>query len=220
MTTLTQGALPTEAIISESDNYRSRDQITIMASQTLTANMVLGRTVTAATVAFAAQAGNTGNGALTLGTPSWQATVQQGVYRVTFIEPVANLGTFVVEGPDGVIVGNGVVGTLFSNQVRFTIADGATDFVAGDTFLITVSAVTNQWGVYDPAATDGRQVPRGILLGAVTTGVGQTASAVAFTRAVQVNAKKLAWFSGATAPQIAAGIAQLNALAAGITVRL
>jgi hypothetical protein len=103
--------------------------------------------------------------------------------------------------------------------VRFTIADGATDFVAGDTFLITVSAVTNQWGVYDPGATDGRQVPRGILFGAVTTGVGVTAPAVAFTRAVQANAKKLAWFSGATAPQIAAGIAQLNALPQGITVR-
>jgi hypothetical protein len=219
MPTFVEAPRPTEAIISEGNGFRSRDQITIMASQTLLANQVIGRIVTVATVAFAAGAGNTGNGVLTLGTPQFSATAVPGVYRVVFIEPVTNLGTFLVEAPNGVIVGRGVVGTLFAGPVRFTIADGATDFVAGDEFQITVSAVVAQWGAYDPGATDGRAVPAGVLFGPVTTGVGVTAQATAFTRAFEANAQKLQWFSGATAPQIAAGIALLNASPAGIVVR-
>lgn len=89
--------------------------------------------------ASAAKAGNTGNGVLTLATPAAVAGAQAGVYRVVFVEPVTNLGTFVVEDPNGKVIGEGVVGTAFSNQIAFTIADGATDFVAGDSFNITVT---------------------------------------------------------------------------------
>ena len=179
MTTLTEAPRPTEAIITEAESFRSRDPVTIMASQTLTANFVLGRTASAATVAAAAAgAGNTGNGVVTLAGTPFTGAVLPGAYRVTFIEPVTNLGTFIVESPEGQIVGRGFVGTAFAAHVAFTIADGATDFVAGDTFTIAVSAVTFQWGAYDPAAADGRAVPRGILFGPVTTGVGVTAAAV------------------------------------------
>lgn len=87
----------------------------------------------------AAKAGNTGNGVMTLAGTPVLSTGRAGVYRVVFVEPVTNLGTFVVEDPSGKIVGEGVVGTAFSNQVAFTIADGATDFVAGDAFTITVT---------------------------------------------------------------------------------
>lgn len=219
MATLTEAPRPTEAIISEANSFRSRDAVTIMASQTLLANQVVGRAATAATVASAAVAGNVGNGVMTLGTPTFNATVQPGVYTVTFIEPAANLGSFIVEGPGGVLVGRGVVGTLFNGPVRFTIADGATDFSSGDQFLLTVTAVTFQWGAYDPAATDGRAVPAGILFDKVTTGGGATAPATVFSRSIEVNSQKLQWFSGASAPQIAVGIAALNALAAGIVVR-
>jgi hypothetical protein len=56
-----------------------------------------------------------------------------------FIEPASNLGTFIVEDPNGVVIGEGVVGTAFSNQIAFTIADGSTDFIAGDEFTFTVT---------------------------------------------------------------------------------
>lgn len=89
--------------------------------------------------AATAKGTNTGNGVLTLGTPKTLAGVMVGTYRVVFVEPVTNLGTFVVEDPNGTVIGEGVVGTAFATQVSFTIADGSTDFVAGDSFTIAVT---------------------------------------------------------------------------------
>lgn len=90
-------------------------------------------------VAQAAVAGNTGNGTLTLADPAYGAGVKPGVYKVTAIEPASDGGTFSVEDPDGVQVGIARVGVAFNNVVKFTIADGATDFVAGDAFNVTVT---------------------------------------------------------------------------------
>lgn len=220
MTILTEGPRPGECIIDEPENDRGRDIIVITASQTLLANQVIGRLASAATVGAAvANAGNTGNGAVTLADPAWSATVLPGTYRVTFIEPATNLGTFIVTGPDGIDVGRGVVGTAFTGPINFTIAGGSTDFVAGDGFTISVTAVSFHWGAYDPTATDGRAVPRGVLYDAVTTGSGATARAVGIVRAAQINAKKLQWLTGLTDGQKTAAIALLNAQPGGLTVR-
>lgn len=89
--------------------------------------------------ASAAVAGNTGNGVLTLANPKTGTGVKKGVYRVVFMDPATDAGKFTVEDPDGVNIGNGAVGVAFTTQVKFTIADGATDFVAGDSFNITVT---------------------------------------------------------------------------------
>lgn len=87
-----------------------------------------------------ADAGNTGNGVMTLhSTTPVLAGAQVGTYRVVFIEPASNLGTFVVFAPDGHEVGEGVVGTEFATEIKFTIADGATDFVAGDAISVVVA---------------------------------------------------------------------------------
>jgi hypothetical protein len=126
-----------------------------------TRGAVLGRTATAGTIAGAAAAGNTGNG--TIGSLSVGGRAKEGVYVATIIEPATNLGNFIVEDPDGVNVGSGVVGTAFAGPVNFTISDGATDFVAGDRFLITVSAVTYKYIRSVAAATDGTEIPRAIL---------------------------------------------------------
>jgi hypothetical protein len=91
------------------------------------------------TAASAAKAGNTGNGVLTAAGTPVVAGGQAGVYKIVFIEPASNLGTFIVEDPNGVVIGEGVVGTAFSNQIAFTIADGSTDFIAGDEFTFTVT---------------------------------------------------------------------------------
>lgn len=96
-----------------------------LAAQTLTASGAVAGT-------------NTGNG--TFGAVTVSAGAKPGVYDVVFIEPTTNLGTFTVTDPDGVMVGDGVVGSAFSGGgLAFTIADGATDFVAGDRFAVTVT---------------------------------------------------------------------------------
>lgn len=214
MTTLNEVPRPFEAVISEAPGYRSRDEITVAISQTLLANQVIGRiAVGVATAAVAAVGTNTGNGVLTMaGTPG-VAGCQAGVYRVVIVEPGTNLGTFLVEDPTGRIVDRGFVGTAFSNQIAFTLADGATDFVSGDSFNITITGgpTAGQWGTYDPAATDGRQVPAGVLCFPVTTGGSVTAKSTAIVRAAELNRQKLQWLTGLTTNQRNAAIALFNA---------
>ncbi|MCM2293042.1 hypothetical protein NAC44_11985 [Allorhizobium sp. BGMRC 0089] len=96
----------------------------------------------AGTATSAAGTGNTGDGVM--GAVTVSAGAKQGIYTLLIIEPAANAGTFEVTDPDGVFVDNGTVGTAFSaGGLAFTLADGATDFVAGDSFNITVSLTAN-----------------------------------------------------------------------------
>ncbi|WJN60933.1 hypothetical protein [Pseudomonas sp. SO81] len=79
--------------------------------------------------------GNTGNGTMGAVTVSSAAV---GAYTVTFTSATA----FNVTGPAG-SVGSGTTGTLFNTGgLSFTINAGATPFVAGDGFTITVVQVT------------------------------------------------------------------------------
>lgn len=95
------------------------------------------------TAAAAARAGNTGNGAITA-SPATGVTAVEGVYTLVAIEPGADGGVFRMEDPDGEFLGTvrvGVAATL-GGLGPFTIADGATDFVAGDGFNITVTSAS------------------------------------------------------------------------------
>lgn len=99
---------------------------------------LVGGVALAGTAVAAAVAGNTGNG--TCGAVTVSAGAKAGVYTLTILEPGSNVGAFVVEDPDGIPIGNGDVATAFSaGGLAFTLADGATDFVAGDQFTITVT---------------------------------------------------------------------------------
>jgi hypothetical protein len=81
---------------------------------------------------------NTGNG--TFGAVTVSAGAKVGTYRVVITEPASNAGTFSVEDPDGIQIGEGTVAVAFSaGGLAFTIADGATDFVAGDSWTIAVT---------------------------------------------------------------------------------
>ena len=96
----------------------------------------------AGTAVSAAGSGNTGNG--TVGAITVSAGAKKGVYKLLIIEPAANAGVFEVTDPDGIFVDNGNVASAFSaGGLAFTLADGATDFVAGDSFDITVSLTAN-----------------------------------------------------------------------------
>lgn len=98
----------------------------------------IGIEAAAGSAVAAAVAGNTGNGAMGAITVSTGA--KAGVYTLTIIEPAANAGAFVVTDPDGIVIGNGDVAAAFSaGGLAFTLADGATDFAAGDQLTITVT---------------------------------------------------------------------------------
>jgi hypothetical protein len=124
----------------------------------LLAGAVLG--IVAGTPTAAAAAGNTGNG--TIGTLSVGNGAKTGAWRLICIEPGSNLGTFAVEDPDGIVVGRAVVGSAYTGPIGFTIADGATDFVAGDSFVVTVPTSTDV-KLAVAAATDGSAVPVAVL---------------------------------------------------------
>lgn len=163
MTVLTETIHVGEWLISEAPGMYSRDvgTVTVSGSTTWLSGTVLAQlTVGAATAA--ALAGNTGNG--TMGAVTVSKGAVAGVYRVVIVEPGTNIGTFVLEDPAGVTVGRGAVATAFSGAgLAFTLADGATDFVAGDTFTITVAAGTGKWVRYSDAGVAAVETAAGIL---------------------------------------------------------
>lgn len=206
MTVLTEGQHTGEFLVTEANGSLSRETVTVLSGQNLQPGHVLGK-VAVGTATGAAVSGNTGNG--TIGTVSAGATAKAGVYTATCIEPAANGGTFTVEDPDGVNVGTAAVGSAFTGPVVFTIADGATDFVAGDRFTITVAAGSGKYKEYNPANTDGSQIAVALLLDAVDA-TGGDKDGVIVARHAEVNAAELIWFSGADANQKTAGLAQLK----------
>ena len=222
MTVFTEGRHAAEFVLSEGQRNFSRDNIKIAAEQAITPGMVLGkRAVVADVVATAAaDAGNTANsGALTLANPAVSSKAKDGVYNIVCIEPASNAGTFEVFDPSGKSIGKATVGVAFNKEIKFTIADGAGDFVAGDRFTVTVEADAGdfEYGAHDPAATDGLEVAAAIALYPATTGVGESAKISAVARHAEVNGNLLTWKTGITAAQKSDG---LQALAVhGIIVR-
>lgn len=130
-----------------------------LASGTLARGDVVGKVIGSATAAAAA--GNTGNG--TMGAVTTGANAKAGVYQIICIEPGTNAGVFEVEDPDGVIIGRATVAAAFAGPINFTIADGATDFIAGDRFAVTVAPGGTNVLKCAAAATDGSQNPYGIV---------------------------------------------------------
>lgn len=220
MTKVVETRHPEQCIVSEEDNFHCREVITIGESQTLLANSVVGLIGTnegAITVAAPVFAG-TGNGVMTLLSPAdpFSATVQEGAYKVVLIEATANGGTFEIRRPDGTIDGTVNVGVAYAGQIKFTIADGATDFAPNDTFTVTVTiaeaAAAGQYKVFDPAATNGLEVPAAIIRDNVTTGVGATKKVTAWVRGpCTFRASDVYWPAGISAPNKAAAIASFAA---------
>jgi hypothetical protein len=134
----------------------------ITGAAALLRGTVLGRThVTATDDNGAAGAGNTGTG--TIGTVSADDGAQKGVWRITAMEPATDAGKFLVTRPDGTIDGTATVAVAYNGGINFTIADGGTDFIAGDFFTVTVGEGTEKYKPSLAAATDGSQVPVAIL---------------------------------------------------------
>ena len=216
----TEGKHALQFLIGEAPRTRSRDQITILAGSSaqrvLTAGMVLGRRLsgTAAATAFA---GNTGDGAM--GAITVTGPAKPGRHSLVIVEPASNAGGFVVIGPDGVVIGRGNVASAFSaGGLAFTLADGATDFLAGDGFHIDVVPTAFKYLQFSQDGTLGEQVAAGILIQDITAeDAVDNAGGVAITRDAEVVGAELTWPSDIEAAEKALAIRQLNAL--GIIVR-
>lgn len=200
MAVSTFGKRAADFILSEAEGARSRENGLLLNGETVVAGQVLGL-VRVGAGSSAAQAGNVGNGvmgAITVG-----AGAKAGVYHLIIVEPATNAGAFVLEDPDGIEVGHGNVAAAFSaGGIGFTLADGATDFSAGDGFNITVAAGSGKLRAFATANTDGSQNPRAVALyGNVASGADLAVAYIA--RDCEVNLKALTFPAGQDAAVIA-----------------
>jgi hypothetical protein len=171
-------------------------------------SFTLTTTATPGNPSIASAAGtNTGNG--TIGTLSVSGyAAKAGVFAVEFDDATH----FIVSDPVGAEVGHGTTGVAFkAGGLSFTITAGGTAFVPGDSFAVTVAAGSGKYKPFDPANTDGSQIPSGILFATKDVTTADKPCAVV-ARQCEVNASELVWPTGMSAAAITAALAQLKAI--------
>lgn len=220
---LTEKRHPGSFIVSEEGNNHCRDEIKIAENQDFEPGTVLGRSALPANVtsSSAPDAGNTGNGVLTLDAVApVKATAKDGKYRVVCIEPAANAGTFAIFDPAGVQIGFVAAGGAFDGEIKFALADGATDFIVGDAFTITVGIEVGdyEYKALNLAGVDGEDEAAAIAVYGAKTGAGESAKIAGMVRGpAQVRLSDLTFPAGITAVQKAVVLNELHAL--GIVAR-
>lgn len=213
--------LQTALLKFEVDLNYTREELPVLAGSGSARVLELGTILafsTATAVAIAAVGGNVGNGVATLANPAVADGARPGVYQAICIEPAADAGTFEVFGPDGISIGTASVGVAFTGEVKFTIADGATNFSAGDAFKITVPDDGTKAVAWTPDAKDGSQKIRAISIVKATAPDGVDGKVLALCRGPAILLDSgIAWPAGVTTDQKAAARAALADL--GILVR-
>lgn len=141
-----------------------RDVVTVYeaGAKTYPIGTVLGRTFVSTSVTATAGT-NTGNGAI--GTVTATGKAQRGTYTIRIIKAATNAGDFTVSDPSGAVTGYGTVAVAYSNQIAFTLADGATDFAVGDSWTVEVVG-DYKYKMVEATATDGSAVARAIYISA------------------------------------------------------
>jgi hypothetical protein len=131
---------------------------------------VLGQIALGAAGVAAKAGGNTGNGTFALdGSTPIKPGAKAGVYTLRILTAAANGGVARLMDPDGFSLGDyaitgGAGGAVtIDNDIKGVLSDGATDFVVGDGFDITVAAGSGKWRKATAAAVDGSATPRRIL---------------------------------------------------------
>jgi hypothetical protein len=194
-----------------------REAITMLSG---TAACIPGQLLGKITVGAATEThvGNTGNGAMTIdATTPVLANAQVGVYTVRCTVAAANGGTFRVFDPTGDSLGDVVVAATFSDQIKFVIADGATDFIVGDTFLVTVAAGSGKWCKVTPAAVNGSQYCAGVLLAATDASAADAIGVAVVRGPAIIKTGGITYTAAMSAGEKATALAQLAVL--GITTR-
>ena len=211
MNVLTEGLARTAGyIVSEAHGYRSRQQAwlasggaVLLAGAVLSLLAVNTGAVTVGTAVFT----GTGNGVLTKANPAYGAGALEGTYKVQLIDEGTNAGDFVVVRPDGTIDGYASVGVAYDGQVKFTIADGATDFASPAAFAVPV-VIADPTGVGKYVPYDGSKPAKVILFeGCDATSVDVRRTATARDSEVQIDV--LSWAVGVTDNQKTAALASL-----------
>lgn len=203
----TEGNRLGDVVFHESDREASREAVTVLSGQNLLIGTVLGK-ITKAIAAPVAGGGNTGNGTVT--GYSLGAKAKLGTYTLKCITAAVNGGTFAVISPDGDALPNASVGVGYINdQINFTINDGTTDFIVGDSFTIAVDAGSGKVKILTPAAVDGTQNAYGALTADVDASAADLAG-VAIVRDAILKDTGLVWPGGITAGQKAAALAELE----------
>lgn len=137
------------------------------AAATIKVGACLGRYI-ASPVGTAGAIVGTGNGTMGTITLTSNKDMVLGTYVVKIIKTVTNAGDFVLLDPNGKVVGKGEVATAFAQAgFAFTLADGSTDFVAGDYIPIVVTG-TYKYKLVEATATNGTEVVRAIYIADVT----------------------------------------------------
>ncbi len=161
-TDTTQSRTLQDIIKWEQDIRHSRDDVTILAGENVSLGEVLGKVSAGAVpTTGTADGGNTGDGTMTSVTGG--KYVQAGIYTMTCIQAATNAGVFSVEDPNGAALPAAGVGVAYtSSEINFTINDGATDYVAGDIFTVTVPAGSGKYVPVNFSAVDGSAIAAGI----------------------------------------------------------
>jgi hypothetical protein len=121
-----------------------------------------------------ADAGNTGDGTVTVVGLIAGTLPRVGTWVLECIVATAHGGTFKLTDPGGNIVRNDLVlaaGAGLATEfyipevgLKFTITDAGTDFASGDIFTIAITAGT-KWVPFSADGINGSQIPRGIFIG-------------------------------------------------------
>jgi hypothetical protein len=173
---------------------------------------VMGKITVGTATAAAKTGGNTGNGTLTMdATTPVLAGAKAGIYTVRAVAASTNAATFRVEDPDGFVIGEVALGGTFAEQIKFATADGATDFVIGDGFDVTVAAGTGKYVPVSAAAVDGSQHAAAIIIEPADATSADVETAVLVGHA-QIVSSQLTWPTGATSGQKTKWLADLAAL--------
>ena len=215
MTVYSEGNKLSDVLLEEMNKLYSRAKLTLLLAQVLLIGTVVGK-VSVGSVSET-HAGNTGDGVMTLDatTPALEGA-QEGDYIVKCIEAAAEGGLFEVFDPKDDSLGQVAVGDTFASQIKFVIADGATDFIVGDIFIVTVAAGTGKIVQLDPTASDGSEIAIGFLI-ADYDATDADVECVAIVRHAIAIDTGLVWPDGITADQKSTALTQLES--AGIIVR-
>ncbi len=201
LTKVSEGRHAGEFIISEVHGL-SRFGALITAALCVV-GQVMGRVLSAV---VAAGGGNTGNGVM--GAITFGALADLGVYQLVCIAAAGNAGTFRVFRPDGSLLPDMTVAAAYAGgHLNFTLADGAADFIVGDSFTIDVTVI--KFAKNDPAATNGAARVGGILYAEVDASLAD-GKGVIVDRLAQVQSDTLTWKTGISAADKAAAIAQME----------
>lgn len=215
MPTLNEGRHPGEFVLSEAKGQRSRESLTIAASQQIEANSILQKqaVVTDVVATATAAAGNTGGATIAMDATATTNKVKDGRYK-----GIATGATSVAwEDPDGKKIGISTHAQLFDKGgIRVTITADGTATAAGDEFYVDVAADAEdfQHVAYDP---DSDLPIAGIAIYGATTEAAQTVNVAAIVRDAEANGNCVAWPTGITAGQKANATQELAGL--GIIVR-